>query len=102
MILGAEVGLLIYGIYVLITGKYSLGRKRFVYGTSARILGALCVLPLPLVMIIGFFLGILMGIGVVGDITILVTVLEIVVLIVIVILVSILGKRFYEKQESQE
>ena len=44
MILGAEIGLFIYGLYALFAGKYSLGKGRTLEGNKARFLGFLCFL----------------------------------------------------------
>ena len=102
MLIGAEIGLLLYGIYVLITGKYALGRRGFIYGTPARILGLLCLLPLPAAIGLGFIAGILAASGIVEDITILSLVLESSMLFIIIVLTSTLSKRFYRQQQAQK
>ena len=99
MLIGAEIGLFVYGIYVLITGKYSLGRRGFVYGTPARILGVLCLLPLPVAFGLGLIVGTLMALGIVEDITMLSLILEGGVLLIVIVLISVLSKRFYRQQQ---
>ncbi|QVL30210.1 hypothetical protein KIH39_15255 [Telmatocola sphagniphila] len=59
MILGAEVALLIMGLYSLFTGKI-LTNKRSVHtvsGWPARIGGLICLLPIPLSLLTLYFLG---------------------------------------------
>jgi hypothetical protein len=53
MIIGAQIGLLIYGIIAIIRGQYSMGKGRKVIGSKARMLGAVCLGPMPLSMIAG-------------------------------------------------
>jgi len=56
-----EIGMLIMGIVALVKGKISLTANRVVYGIPARIIGALLMLPLPLVfggvMVLGVFMA---------------------------------------------
>jgi WD40 repeat protein len=48
MVLGLEIGLLIAGLYALITGRLKLSKNRITTGASARFAGILFLLPLPL------------------------------------------------------
>ena len=57
MIIGAEIGLLIYGIIAMIRGQYSMGKGKKVIGSKARLLAAVCMVPIPLSMIAGFLVG---------------------------------------------
>jgi phage FluMu protein Com len=57
MILGAEIGLIIFGIYALITGKLTLSKNRIVRGTAARLLAVIALLPLPLSLAVIFTVG---------------------------------------------
>src|SRR5437773_1370836 len=57
MILGAEIGLLVLGIYGLTTGKLTLSKTRVVEGPAARWLAVVCMLPLPLSFVVGFVIG---------------------------------------------
>jgi hypothetical protein len=59
----AEIGMLIFGIIALVTGKFSLTRSRVVQGTAARIVGAVLVLPLPLGLLVGVVMGVGLGIN---------------------------------------
>jgi hypothetical protein len=57
MCLIAEISMLIFGIVVLVQGKFSLTPKKVVYGVPARIIGGICMFPLPLAFLIGFTIG---------------------------------------------
>ena len=59
MILGAEIGLLIMGIYALATGKLTLTKRRVVRGTRARLLAIIALLPIPITVLLGMILGII-------------------------------------------
>ena len=48
MLIVVEIGMLIFGIYALVTGKMPLNGKNIVRGAAARWLGALALVPLPL------------------------------------------------------
>lgn len=101
MLLGAELGLLIYGIYVLIKGQYSLGKGKKVFGTQARILGVVCMLPVPLSMIMGIVVGLFysQAIGD-GQFNGLVAGLEAGILICTVIVLVLLSKYFFRQQQG--
>jgi len=102
MILGAELGILLFGLYVLFSGKYNLGKGRVLTGAKARLLGVLCLLPIPLAFAAGVLAGLFMALtGGPAPSTLLTTVLEIVILVVVVVLVSGLGKMFYDQQAPQ-
>jgi hypothetical protein len=59
----AEIIMLIGGIYALVAGKVKLTRKISLEGTRARIAALFLIAPLPLSLLIGFFIGFLIGIG---------------------------------------
>ena len=59
MILGAQIALLILGIYALATGKFPMGKGRKSLGPMARIAGAILFVPLIGALVIGFGLGML-------------------------------------------
>jgi hypothetical protein len=100
MILGAELGLLIYGIYVLIKGQYSLGKGKKVIGRRARILGAVCLIPIPLSMIMGFVIGFLYSEAVAGgQLKGVMAGLEAGILICTVIVLVVLSKYFFNQQQ---
>ena len=56
MLIGAEIALLCVGLYALFAGKTLSNAKstHVVRGTPARVIGAICVLPLPLAFLLGF------------------------------------------------
>src|SRR5262249_32488167 len=53
MIIGAEIALLLIGLYALITGRFQTtgGGKYVVQGWSARAIGAIGLLPIPLSLV---------------------------------------------------
>lgn len=55
MILAAEIALLFLGIYAFVTGRFTLTRRRVVYGGSARVLGVLAAAPMGLALALVFF-----------------------------------------------
>ena len=100
MILGAEIGLLIYGIYSLATGKYSLNKGKVLTGGKARLLGILCMLPLPLAFIAGVLLGLFFTLVLGTAVPVwLSTVTEVLILVVVGVAVTVLGKKYYDEQE---
>ncbi len=58
MIFIVEIILLIYGIIAIITGKLKLDKKKVVEGPSARLLGVLCLMPIPFSLLVGFIYAI--------------------------------------------
>jgi len=61
MIIGLEIGLLIFGFVALIRGKFTITKNKVVEGMPARLLGALAILPLPLLVGLGILLGLAKG-----------------------------------------
>jgi len=57
MLLFLEIGLVIFGIYALVTGKLTLSKNRIVRGAAARLIAVVALLPLPLSLAIGFIVG---------------------------------------------
>jgi hypothetical protein len=57
----------LYGLYALISGKFSLGRKGEVTGIPARIAGAIYLGTSPIIFMMGFILGFLIGLGIVPE-----------------------------------
>jgi multisubunit Na+/H+ antiporter MnhB subunit len=55
MLIGAEIAMLIVGIYALIAGRLptSKAAKYEVRGWPARVIGAICLLPIPLALAAG-------------------------------------------------
>src|SRR4051812_47520397 len=53
MIIGAEVAMLIMGLYALIVGKLMTNKKakHVVQGWPARLIGVICLLPLPVSLV---------------------------------------------------
>jgi hypothetical protein len=51
MILVLEIGLAIYGIVALIKGRFSVSKTKAVSGLPARLLGLVCLTPLPLAVV---------------------------------------------------
>jgi hypothetical protein len=63
MILGAEVALLVLGLYALIAGKMLSSKKAKydVRGWRARVVGLVCLLPLPLSLLAVSVVGVLLA-----------------------------------------
>lgn len=107
MILGAEIGLLIVGLLALFRGKLSVGKGRELLGTRARILGAACLMPLPLSFILGLAFGIYLGLSGVDPSTIQTKYqwhfvgIEAAVVVGTVIVLSLMGSRWYAAQEAE-
>ena len=58
-----EIGMLLGGLYALITGKLSLSKTMQLEGWRARVAGIFLAAPLPLALVIGFILGFAAGLG---------------------------------------
>jgi len=66
MCLLLEIGMLVMGVVTLIKGRVALSRARIVTGAPAYIIGALLILPIPLLIGLGMILSVLLisqGIG---------------------------------------
>ena len=59
MTLGGQIALLLMGICVVITGWFPLSRGKNVRGGKARLLGLMCLLPIPIGFGVSFVLGFL-------------------------------------------
>jgi hypothetical protein len=57
VILGAEIGLLVFAIITLVRGKLVLTKNRVVTGVPARLLAIIGLLPLPLSLVAGVVIG---------------------------------------------
>jgi hypothetical protein len=57
MLLGAEVAMLLFGLYALIAGKVSSRKGAPLTGLRARIIGVVLLAPFPLIFVGGFLLG---------------------------------------------
>lgn len=60
MILGMEVGMLVMGLYALVTGRMPLSNERVVRGAAARWLGLVSLLPVPLAFCGGLVAAVVM------------------------------------------
>ena len=99
MILGAQIGLLVYGIIVLIKGQYGMGKGKKVTGSKARLLGGLCLAPLPLSMIAGFIIGVSNPEAVsTGELQYTIAGVETAILVCTVTALIVLAKMFYARQ----
>ena len=102
MILGAEIGLLVYGIIVLIRGRYNLGKGKAVTGSRARLLGAVCLAPIPLAMTAGFVVGFLNPEAqMAGQLNGLIAGIEVAILIGTVIALMLTAKTFFKQQAGR-
>jgi hypothetical protein len=102
MILGAEIGLLVYGIIVLIRGRYSLGKGKTVSGSRARLLGAVCLAPIPLAMAAGFVIGFLNPEAqLAGQLKGLIAGIEIAIIVGTVVALVLMAKTFFKQQAGE-
>ena len=62
MILCLEIGLTLLGIYALLKRKWPMGKKGYLVGREARILGILSLITLPVVFLFGLVAGVIIGI----------------------------------------
>src|SRR4051812_13151875 len=53
MILGLEIGLIIFGLIALFRGKLTISKTKVVEGLPARLLGLLALTPLPIAILVG-------------------------------------------------
>lgn len=60
MILLLEIGLIVWGIIILVKGQVALSPNRVVRGAAARIVGVFLLLPLPLAFATGIVMGFMM------------------------------------------
>ena len=108
MILIVEIILLVYGIIALSTGEFKLNNKKIVKGLPARILGALCLIPIPFSMLLGFLYGIYLYLGGVGSEKIKLNCvshsfyIEAFSFIFIFMIIYFLNKHFYKIQNNEE
>jgi hypothetical protein len=63
MILGAEIGLLVFAIITLVRGKLVLTKNRVVVGWKARVLAVFGLLPIPLSLLIAVVLAVVLAAG---------------------------------------
>jgi peptidoglycan/LPS O-acetylase OafA/YrhL len=96
MILGIEIGLLIFGILALARGTFSVGKEKKVTGWRARVLGLICLTPFPVAITV---MAALNGQGE-PDYRVLAGV-EVVIVVAICVLVVVLSKAFYAQQRRE-
>lgn len=60
MILGIEVGLLVYGVIALFNGKFAVSKTRAVFGWPARLLGLVAMSLLPACIMVGLVIGVVL------------------------------------------
>ena len=53
----AEIGMFVWGIILLVTGRFKVTGDRVVTGAMARVIGVILVLPLPLGIGLGLVIG---------------------------------------------
>jgi hypothetical protein len=102
MILGIEIGLLIFGILALVRGTFSVGKEKKVTGWRARVLGLVCLTPFPVAITAGIVIGVMAALNGQGepDYRVLAGV-EVVIVVVICVTVLVLSKAFYAQQQRE-
>jgi hypothetical protein len=63
----AEIGMLLYGVYTLFTGKIRFSQHINLEGRQARIVGLFLISPIPLLFVVGIFLVSLIGSGILPE-----------------------------------
>lgn len=63
----AVIGMLLYGVYTLFTGKIRFSRHINLEGRRARIVGLFLISPIPLLFIVGIFIVSLIGSGILPE-----------------------------------
>jgi flagellar biosynthesis protein FliQ len=101
MILGAEIGLLVYGIYAMIKQRFSLGKRGYVSGWRAVVLGLICVSVLPCALVIGIAIGIFAAVRGIELNAFSMIWVDILVLIAAIVATSILGRSFQAQQTRE-
>ena len=78
-----------------------MGKGKKVIGSKARVLGAVCLAPIPLSMIAGAMIGFLNpDAALAGELKGLIAAIEIAILICTIISLILLSKTFYKQQDS--
>jgi hypothetical protein len=101
MIIGAEIGLFIYGIIVLISGQYGMGKGRKLFGGKARLIGAICLLPMPLSAVTGFVIGFVNADAGLDALKGWVVGAEAAILVCVVLTIVLLSKMFFKQQQTE-
>jgi hypothetical protein len=102
MIFGAQIGLLVFGIFALIRGRFGMGKEKKIVGPRARLLGIICLAPIPLSMIAGLVMGFSNPEAVAGgQLKDVIAWIEIAILIVTVVILALLSKNFHKQQEIE-
>ena len=104
----AEIAMMIFGIITLVRGKFNLMRNRIVTGAPAYAIGIILTATLPLIMGIGFVIGVVLTINAHGQkpdvqqlymLSILDVVLVPFVLLVVIIIALAAPKNSKDKQD---
>jgi hypothetical protein len=102
MLIAVEIGMLVYGLYAFAVGRFSLGQGRIVIGNSARLLGMLLWLPLPLAFAAGAVLG-LLAMVLTGSTppVLLMTGVEVILVIGVAVAAQLLGRAALQRQSGR-
>lgn len=102
MIFGAQIGLLVFGIIALARGQFGMGKEKKIVGPRARLLGFICLVPIPLSMIAGLVMGFSNPEAVAGgQMKGIIAWIEIAILIGTVVILALLSKNFHKQQEIE-
>src|SRR5262245_23186043 len=63
MVCGLHIFLIVAGIYALVAGKLPLSQNKVAVGWPVRVAGVIFLLPLPVLMLIGFAIGFSSGLN---------------------------------------
>ena len=101
MILGAEIGLLIYGIIALVKLKFSMGKLGYVTGWRAVVLSLICIALLPCILIVGVAIGIFAAIQGIELNTFSLVWIDVVGLAIAITATTVLGRIFLAQQATE-
>ena len=101
MIIGAEIGLLIYGIIALIRQKFKVGKQGEVTGWRAVVLGLVCMAVLPCAIVVGLIVGIILAIQKIEANFLAFIWIDIAAIVIALATVAILGRKFLAQQLAQ-
>ncbi len=93
-----EIAMLIYGIVILVKGKFSIGKGKILTDGRARLCGGILISPIPLIFLIALVLAFLMPADTVRAVG---TLIGIFITFVALILALVLGNILYKQQEKK-
>jgi hypothetical protein len=95
LVLGAEIGMLVYGIATLWNGRATLGKGKYVQGRMAVWIGLICMAPMPLAFMTGLVFGFIIAVAdLPQESFFLITLAEVGILLTCLAIAYALGKKY--------